>query len=345
VASDGALERTRVLDELTGLAVQHFSGFEPNPRLTQARDAAALVERHRFDAVVGVGGASTLDVAKLARILPSAEPAAFAALAGDATVLRDAAPLLVLVPTTAGPGAEVTSFAAVYVDGSKHSLDHPRVRADAALVDSDLIHRSPTELLATCALDGLAQSIESVLSLRSTEGSRRLAFEAMPAFLELLPQVDEAPPKALRDASRAGVAVGRAIDVSRTTAGHAFAYPTTVRHGVPHGLACALHLTWILPYFATNVNSRCQDPRGASFVHARLGELAAAAGAGGEEEFGRRVAELIELAGASSRLSDHGIGTADTEALVRDALGSARAANSPVPIDPDDAIQLLRVSG
>jgi phosphonopyruvate decarboxylase len=344
VASEGALERTGALGRLDDFTTHRFDAFEPNPKVEEGRAAAALAERHRVDAVVGIGGASTLDVAKLARLLPSADSAFDAALSGEEAALREPAPRLVLVPTTAGPGAEVTQFATVYAGERKRSLDHPRARADVVLVDSDLLHTCPGDLFAACALDGLAQSIESVLSVRSTVRSRQLALAALPAFVAILPQIDRPSPRTLREASEASVAIGQAINISRTTAGHAFSYPTTIHHGVPHGVASALHLTWLIPYLVGRLDQHCRDPRGSDFVHDRLAELGPPLGAGSEAEIGRRIAELIGSAGISPRLADHGIAARDVGVLVAEALGSDRAANSPVAVDPEDAAALLQAA-
>jgi len=238
---------------------------------------------------------------------------------------------LVLVPTTAGTGSEVTSFATVYVDEVKYSLDHPSVRADLSIVDPDLTASCPAEVAYSGALDALAHATESLWSLRSTASSRQLARDALPVLVAGL----AAP---LDTSSRASLSVaatraGLAIDQTRTTGGHAFAYPLTARFGVPHGVACALNLVWLLPFTAARLDADCQDPRGVAFVRRRLDEI---------EPAGSGLAGLMAGAGFSPWLGDHGVREDDLPWLVSAALEHGRSTNGPVRLDPAAVLPWLR---
>ncbi|OLB66123.1 MAG: hypothetical protein AUI10_03750, partial [Actinobacteria bacterium 13_2_20CM_2_72_6] len=255
------IDRAGIGGRLAGYEVERFGDFSPNPRLDDALAGARLAERYAPDLILGVGGGSALDVAKLVRGLPTGQP--LDALAGRVVPVRRAP--LVLVPTVAGSGSEVTSFATVYVDGVKHSLDHPAVRADLAVVDPSLAATCPPEVALSGALDALATL--------GTSG----------------------------DVSTAATRAGLAIERTRTTAAHAFAYPLTARFGVRHGLACALNLVWLLPLTAGVLARECQDPRGVAFVARRLAEIRAVLG----EDPGAAIAGLLEAGGYSPWLCDH----------------------------------------
>jgi alcohol dehydrogenase len=334
VTSAGTRTRMPLSDLLTGFEVRYWSDWSPNPSLDEALAAAALVDSLRPATIVGIGGASALDLAKLARCLPVAEAEARAALSQRPPQLRPERPPLLLAPTTAGPGAEVTRFAAVYVDGRKRSLDHEEVTADAVLLDPDLLRTCPREVLASCALDGLAQGVESLLALRATPASRRLATGALAGFVNLLDRLDGPPAGTLEDASRAGAAVGMAIDVSRTTAGHAFAYPLTAGFGVPHGLACALQLTWLLPLWHQRSRAAGARPDAGQ----RLADAAAALGVAGPQLLGAEFARRVEKAGFSSRLGSYGVERRDLNRIAEEALASERADNSPFPVGHAEAV-------
>ena len=144
------------------------------------------------------------------------------------------------------------------------------------------------------------------------------------------------------DLSQAATTAGLAIDLTRTTAGHACAYPTTARFGVPHGLACALHLVWLLPLTMSERVTQCRDPRGPDFVARRVGEIAELLGADTPESAGDALADLIRRAGRPSRLGDVGIRKADLADIDEDALGSNRIANHPVALDFSTVIDRLR---
>jgi alcohol dehydrogenase class IV len=235
----------------------------------------------------------------------------------------------------AGSGSEVTGFATVYVDGVKHSLDHPSVHADLAVVDPALTDTCPPDVTFSGALDALAHAVESLWSLRSTARSRRLAADALAALVGALRTPGWPPSPAAREAlSAAATRAGLAIDRTRTTGGHAFAYPLTARFGVRHGLACALNLVWLLPFTIERLSRDGQDPRGPAFVGRRLDEIGAALGGG--------LAELVAGVGFSPWLADHGVKEADLPGLVEAALGSGRATNGPVRLDPAAVLPYLR---
>ena len=343
VASPGTLRRTAARDWVAGRDPIFFQDVTPNPQLSTVLQGVEHVDRVRPDVVVGIGGGSTMDVAKAMRLLPHRKRDAERALAGESARLRTRPPRLVLVPTTAGSGSEVTTFATMYVGTRKHSLDHASVRADVALVDPLLTYTCPPDLSATCTLDALAHAIESSWSLRSSAHSRALAHHALARLAPALHAgLDDLSPERCFDLSQAATTAGLAIDLTRTTAGHACAYPTTARFGVPHGLACALHLVWLLPLTMSERVAQCRDPRGPDFVARRVGEIAELLGADTPESAGDALADLIRRAGRPSRLGDVGIRKADLADIAEDALGSNRIANHPVALDFSTVIDRLR---
>jgi alcohol dehydrogenase class IV len=140
------------------------------------------------------------------------------------------------------------------------------------------------------------------------------------------------------EVSAAATRAGLAIERTRTTAAHAFAYPLTARFGVRHGLACALNLVWLLPLTVEVLARECQDPRGVAFVARRLDEISAGLG----DDPGAAVAGLIEAGGFSPWLSDHGVTADDLPDLVRAALDASRSANGPVRLSPELVLPRLR---
>ena len=342
VGSDAGVRRSGI-ERLLPADTCRFSGFRPNPRLEDVLDGRDIAAQYRPDVVVGIGGGSSMDTAKLVRILPPGDAGRRTVLHGDAGLLRTDAPPLVLVPTVSGSGSEVTRFATVYADGRKYSVDHARVLPTVSVVDPDLAASCPPAVAFSCVLDALAHAVESYWSLRSTANSRALAREA----LATLRQTAADGRRRLESAARVRVGVsairaGLAIDATRTTAAHAFAYPTTVRFGVPHGLACGLHLIWLLDHLATRVEADCVDPRGAEFVAARLDEIAFLFGADHPKQSANALESLIAGIGFAVRLSAYGITEADLPAITCDGLGSGRADNLPIRLTIDAALTALR---
>ncbi|GAA0322484.1 phosphonoacetaldehyde reductase [Actinoallomurus spadix] len=328
VASESGFVRTGLREVLSGDGVRLFSGFSPNPRLEQALRGCAVRDDWDPQAIVAVGGGSALDTAKLIRALPADPAAARAVVDGRSGPPGRPRVPLVAIPTTAGTGSEVTRFATVFVDGEKRSLDHGGVRPDVALVDPDLLRGCPPEVAYPCAFDAYCHAVESFWSRRSTPASREAARTALRLMTPILLTADFT---ALRPADRAGLATaacaaGRAIDVTRTTAAHAFAYRLTIRHGVPHGLACLLNLRWVLEYNARRAGTACQDARGAAYLRDRLAELDGLIGAA-------TPAALLARAGLPDRLGAYGVtARADVEALATAGLGHNRSAGNPVAL-------------
>ncbi len=307
-----------------------FSAFAPNPTIEHAVAAAAARELHCADTVVGIGGGSAMDVAKAARVLPADRAAALDVVARRQTVASG--PRLLLFPTSAGTGSEVTSFATLYVDGRKVSLDDDRVRADGAWIDVELIRTCPPGVLFSGVLDTISHAVESLWSLRATPASRRAAVEA----LRLVRPVVERPETAtadggLRALSLAGTSAGRAIDCTRTTAAHALAYPLTVRLGLRHGYACAVNLRWLIPHVSSATVDHFATPVGAEAPTRSVATAADALGVAGADGLVTAVEKLMRRCGPAG-LPHDGISDAVVP-VVDEGLASERLAGMPVPLE------------
>ncbi len=243
---------------------------QARPRTSVAELASALAIRAEFapDTILAIGGGSVLDLAKaVANLDPTSELPA--AVTENRLATRTAR--LVLVPTTAGTGSELTRFATIWDGPVKRSLDGPGLRADLALIDPELAGSAPLPVAVAAAADALCQAIESSWAVAGTEQSRQWAEQA---YQVLVPAVAAGCARgsltdpALREALAWGAALaGTAIDISRTTAAHALSYPLTGRLGIPHGAAVALQLPGLIEHnrpagpsdWLTDLVDRLQD--------------------------------------------------------------------------------------
>jgi len=337
VASPRAIAAADLPRLLDGRTVCWFDGFAPNPTLEHALAGRAAFDRHQPQAVLAVGGGSAIDTAKLIRGLPATAGDARRVLSGDLPPQPETPPPLLALPTTAGSGSEVTSFATVYVDGVKASLDRPSVRPEHALVDPDLLRGCPTPLSYACAFDALCHAVESYWSVRSTPESRTLALRALDLLADVfgpgLPAADDTTRSAL---ARAATTAGMAIDITRTTAAHAFAYHLTAQYGVPHGVACLLNLIWVFDYNLDNVESHCIDPRGSEFVRERLRTVAAALDRlpRARATTAETLRELLASGGYATHLNGFGVNLDGVSSIVASGLASGRSTNNPVSLHP-----------
>jgi alcohol dehydrogenase len=230
-----------MLSELERIAdVRRWSDFQPNTDSADLRVGLEVLCEQQPDLVLGIGGGSALDMAKLlVSFTGIASDQVVAAIEGGYKATSRSAKL-VLAPTTSGSGAEATHFAVVYVGDEKYSIGGPAMRADAIVLDPVLTLSGSAYQRATSGIDAVAQAIESLWAVGATDRSRRFARHAlrllMPAIEGYVNQPDETSARAMAIGSHLA---GRAIDISKTTAAHALSYNLTKRFGVSHGHAVA----------------------------------------------------------------------------------------------------------
>ncbi len=215
-----------------------FSDFHPNPDFQDCAAGRELYLAQGCDGLLSLGGGSAMDTAKAIKALLLAADGA-AALSGswEARHLPHVA-----IPATAGTGSEATAIAVMYVEGHKHSLDHPALLPDAVILDPTLLMTLPLYHKKACALDALCQGIESYWARKATEDSQVDAFLAFIGVLDNLRPYLAGDAGAAAEIQFAAYRSGCAIAVSRTTAAHAMSYRLTTRYGLAHGHACMLTL-------------------------------------------------------------------------------------------------------
>ena len=221
------------------LACPVFSAFHPNPDLSDTEAGAETYRREGCDGLISAGGGSSIDTAKAIKARLNAETEED--VIRGRLAMKEACPHIA-VPGTAGTGSEATQFAVVYVNGSKVSLNHAELRPDGVLLDSSLLDSLPPYHKKSCALDALAQGIESYWSKGSKDDSRVHAYLAVIGVLDNLKAYLEGDPHAADEMMDASYQSGKAIQITKTTAAHAMSYMLTKRLGLAHGHACMLTL-------------------------------------------------------------------------------------------------------
>lgn len=204
----------------------------PNPKVGEVQALLDEMGPDKPMAFVAVGGGTSTDTAKLLNF------AVATGLPIRELLMCKACPQLLpflAVPTTAGTGAEATRFAVCYDGETKYSIDFPEIRPSHVLVLPELTASLPPYQRASTNFDAYAQAVESLWARGATEESKSYAHRA----LELM-KADNWP--------EASYWAGRAIDISRTTAAHAFSYYLTSHYGIPHGHAVYM----VFPYICRN---------------------------------------------------------------------------------------------
>ena len=242
---------------LTG-NVTVFGEVRPEPDLPNLDALLGMAEETRPDLVVGFGGGSAMDLAKLAAVLPGSGQAIHD-VAGPERV-RGRATALVQVPTTAGTGSEAGTRALVTDPATQNKLavQSRHMLADLAVVDPDLTLTVPPAITAATGLDALAHCVEAYTSRRAHPLIDLYAIEGIRAVGRCLARAvaDGGDREARAGLALASLYGGFCLGPVNTTAGHAVAYPLGTRHHVPHGLACALIFPHTLAFNAPAVPER-----------------------------------------------------------------------------------------
>lgn len=217
--------------------ITEFYDFEENPKIEDVEKGLSILRQNPSSLIIGIGGGSVLDMSKLLRF--------FYSYSGDAIgqIFKKEHELLPLIafPTTAGTGSEATHFSVLYKDKVKYSVEHENILPDVAIVYPPFTYNNPPYLTACTGFDALAQGIESYWNVNATEESDEYAEKAIKLLWSNLPLAVNSPTNEVRDkVSEGAYWAGRAINITKTTAPHAFSYPFTTYYGYPHGHAVAL---------------------------------------------------------------------------------------------------------
>jgi phosphonate metabolism-associated iron-containing alcohol dehydrogenase len=241
------------LRAILGDTVEHvIDDVAPNPDVEWMRDRhAASWSRHPDATLVAVGGGSVLDTAKILAVdAPGGFEALVHALVANRAPAIARSRRIIAVPTTAGTGSEVTPWATLWDAraGRKLSLHCEACWPEHALVDPELTASLPAHVTRNSALDALSHALESIWNRNANPVSDRLAIDAAQSIVATLPRLLERPhdPALRAAASRAALMAGLAFSNTKTALAHSISYEMTLRHGLPHGLACSftLPLVW-----------------------------------------------------------------------------------------------------
>jgi len=305
----------------------------PEPDIPELDRATALARAVRPDAVIGFGGGSAMDLAKLVAVL-AGNDLAFDEISGPGRApVRTLA--LVQIPTTAGTGSEAGTRALVTEPATlrKIATESPHMLTDLAILDPELTLSLPPALTAATGIDALAHCVEAFTSRRAHPMVDAIVLQGIRLIGEYLPRAvadgsDRTARAALLLASHYG---GVGLGPVNTTAGHAVAYPLGTRHHLPHGLANAL----IFPHTLAANAPACPDKTalvctalGIDAADVRAGALAFCAGLG------------IDM-----RLSAHGVPETDLSAMAAEAHAIRRLLDyNPRDLSEGEILALYRAA-
>ena len=312
----------------------------PEAIVHAATDAARAANA---DVIIGFGGGSSLDVAKLAALLALGHQD-LASAYGVGMAKGPRLPL-VLIPTTAGTGSEVTPISIITTGASeKMGVVSPVILPDLALLDPELTLSVPPHVTAATGIDAMVHAIEAYASASANNNpiSRGIATEALSMMGQsLLTAVHQGDDLAARaDMLLGSMLAGQAFANSPVAAVHALAYPIGGHFKIPHGLSNTLVLPHILRF--NSVTHPQPYAEIAPYVFPELADMGTQEAAAA---FAEGMADLSQQCGLQQRLRDVGIGEDALPMLARDAMNQTRLlVNNPRDVTEDDALAIYQAA-
>lgn len=343
VVTDQGLCHTGIVAKLTSaleaadFKVNVFDQVVADP--SEAVIEAAANAAKNVEIVIGIGGGSSMDAAKLAAIL-AMEEQPLHQMFGVNNVTSSRKPL-VLIPTTAGTGSEVTPISIVTTgESTKAGVVSPRLYADLALLDPSLLVGLPPHITAETGIDAMVHAIEAFTSkIKKNPLSDNLATQALTLLAHHLPHAyTDGNNLQHRGGTMLGATLaGQAFANAPVGAVHALAYPLGGIHHIPHGLSNALMLPHVLKF---NLDS-------AFTLYARLAEVLVPSCSGSDEAkancFADYMYDLQGKLGLNKRLREVGIDEAGLPLLAEQAMLQTRLLqNNPKPLTLQDAQSIYR---
>ncbi len=346
IITDPGLVKTGIVDRFGGLlkkagfSLGRFDAVEPDPRYEVASQAAELTKDFGADLILGIGGGSSLDIAKVASILvTNTQP--IGSLFGIDLVEAPGLPLI-LVPTTAGTGSEVTPIAILsdHQEKLKKGIVSPRLFPASAILDPELTLGLPPSVTAATGMDALIHAVEAYTSRNATALTDLLAVQAMKLLFENIrtAYANGTDLQARSNMLEGSMLAGMAFANAGVTAVHAFAYPIGAEFHIPHGVANSIMLAAVMEF----------NMLGNLRKFAQMAELF------GEDTIGLSERKSAQLAvdalrtlaadlRVPSHLSEFGIKEEDIPSLAEGVMKVTRLlANNPRELGQQDAMDIYR---
>ncbi|MEM9706200.1 MAG: iron-containing alcohol dehydrogenase [Pseudomonadota bacterium] len=346
VVDAGLIDPTLESLKAAGMEVLFYDQVEADPPARTIKEAVAAARDHGADGVIGFGGGSSLDTAKLIAVLAPAGAQALEDVYGADQVRGDRL-RLILTPTTAGTGSEVTSISVVTSDDDqKIGVVSDQLYADLAIVDASLTLTAPRHVTAATGIDAMVHAIEAYTSkIKKNPISDALAKEALKLLSANIARACDHPGDVkAREAMALGATLaGQAFANAPVAAVHAMAYPLGALFHVPHGLSNALMLAPVLKFNAPVAAAQYAELADAIGVSAPFSNTVSATVSTEAKAaaFVDEITALCRATGVDQTLESVGVSHNALPKMAEDVMKIDRLLkNNPRQMTYDDALRL-----
>lgn len=319
VFSDKGIESTGLLTLLTSELDQTeaeysiFTDCKPEPSYLQVEEVVEMAQGYACDLIIGIGGGSVMDAAKLASVLKGASYT-IRDLLRDPSLAKKMVKT-VMIPSTCGTGSEATCNAIVAIpeENSKKGIVNDSMIPDYVILDSRMIARLPKPIVAATGVDALAHVVECYTSKKATPFSDSYALEGAKLIFANIreaynhPENMEAKNNMMLGAYYGGIA----ITGSGTTAVHALSYPLGGKFHIAHGVSNAILFAHVMEYN----KDACED-RLAMLCDVIQPSLAQASVSDKARYVIDQIADIVKVTNIPTDLTQYGVTMDDLDFLV-----------------------------
>ena len=320
-----------ITDKLDEMGVTHTTFFNvaPDPTLACAKEGGAAMNAFQPDCIIAVGGGSAMDAGKIMWVMYEHPEVDFLDLAMRFMDIRKRVytfpkmgekAYFIAVPTSAGTGSEATPFAVITDErtGVKYPLADYELMPNMAIVDADFHMTAPKGLTAASGIDAVTHCLEAYASMMATDYTDGLAIRSLQMIFQYLPRAyDNGPndPVAREKMANAATMAGMAFANAFLGVCHSMAHKLGAFHHLPHGVANALMIDYVLRFNAAEVPTKMGTFPQYDHPHtlARYAEVADALGVKGRtdadklEGLIKKIDELKDYVGIKKSIQEYGV--------------------------------------
>ena len=296
------------------------------------------IRSYKPDLLLAVGGGTVIDYAKIANVIDIRSDLA-ELIVNYSFPFKKKYTNLVVIPTTAGSGAEVTSNAVIYVNKIKHSFESELLIPDQYFLIPEFLISAPSKIKASAGFDAIAQALESLVSKKSNNESVDFALKSLKisngSYVSFLNNPNM---KNATEMSIASNLAGKAINISKTIAPHAISYPFTSLFNISHGHAVSLFFE---KFFKFNYNNL--DKSETSFdLKKRYDLIFNIFNASNIDDFNSKILFIKRKANLEDDLKKLNVNIEKNSENIIKGINLLRLGNNPVKIDDKDIHNIIK---
>ncbi|VVB82563.1 Glycerol-1-phosphate dehydrogenase [NAD(P)+] [uncultured archaeon] len=325
----GAKKSIETIIDKSEVNFDRFDQFSPNPEYKEIFNGLQEFKKLKYDLIISIGGGSAIDIAKAIKLFYFNHR------------LRNVP--IVAIPTTSGSGSEATYFIVYYMGKEKESKGKPDLTLpEYVILDPQFTLNLPKKITASTGMDALSQAVESYWSVNSNQESKKYAEKAITLIMENLKNNVNNPTRFSRENMLiAANFAGKAINISKTTACHAIAYPITSYFNIPHGHAVSLTLGEMVIYNSKCDQYDCEDKRGNEYVTETINEINKLLGARNPLDSKNILNDLMKQIGLETKLSELKIDRTGIETIIKNGFNPERVKNNPRLLTEEELRKIL----